>query len=131
MSSGWCAMMLLLPWPPSVNSYWRRAGSRMHISHEGRAYRASVAERVMLARAERRVHGEPAEILTGRLRVKLTAAPPDRRARDLDNILKSTLDSLEHAQVFVSDSQIDDLRIVREPPNRDGGSVRAIIEEIG
>jgi crossover junction endodeoxyribonuclease RusA len=77
------------------------------------------------------VHGEPAEILTGRLRVKLTAAPPDRRARDLDNILKSTLDSLEHAQVFVSDSQIDYLRIVREPPNRDGGSVRAIIEEIG
>ena len=48
-----------------------------------------------------------------RLKVEVAAFPPDRRARDLDNLLKSILDSLQHSGVFESDSQIDDLRIWR------------------
>jgi Holliday junction resolvase RusA-like endonuclease len=36
-----------------------------------------------------------------------------RRRRDIDNLLKCTLDSLEHARVFADDSQVDELYIER------------------
>lgn len=45
--------------------------------------------------------------------------PPDRRKRDLDNLLKSLLDGLEGAGVFKDDAQIDDLQIVRRPSDKD------------
>jgi len=37
----------------------------------------------------------------------MDAFPPDRRRRDLDNLLKSVLDALEHAGLYADDSQID------------------------
>lgn len=48
-----------------------------------------------------------------RLQVAITASPPDRRRRDLDNILKATLDSLQHAGLYPDDSQIDALFVIR------------------
>ena len=48
-----------------------------------------------------------------RLSVLINAYPPDRRKRDLDNILKSLLDALQHARVYPDDSQIDRLTIIR------------------
>lgn len=103
-----------LPWPPSVNHYWRRVGARTLISREGRAYRTAVEQAWLLSR-----HAT----LCGRLRVEIMARPPDRRARDLDNLLKATLDALQHAGAYADDSQIDDLRIIRDEPCRPGGLV--------
>lgn len=48
-----------------------------------------------------------------RLSLSILAYPPDRRKRDLDNILKSLLDALMHARVYSDDSQIDRLSIMR------------------
>ena len=41
-------MILSLPWPPSVNVYWRHVGAKVLISAEGRAYAKSVYERVIV-----------------------------------------------------------------------------------
>ena len=35
---------LTMPWPPSVNKYWRTFQGRMIISAEGRSYRKAVAD---------------------------------------------------------------------------------------
>lgn len=112
-----------LPWPPSVNHYWRtpRSGplaGRTMISEKGREYRAAVAEQVLLQRAAHR--------LTERLAVEIQVIEPDRRARDIDNLLKATLDSLTHAGVWMDDQQIDDLRIWRRP-GAVGGMVKVQI----
>lgn len=101
-----------LPWPPSVNHYWRtpRTGAlagRTLISEEGRAYRNAVNTQVTLQRARHHI--------TNRIRVEIEAFMPDRRRRDLDNLPKSVLDSLTHAGVWQDDAQIDDLRIYRAP----------------
>ena len=108
---------LTLPWPPSVNGYWRHPtvgplAGRHLISEKGRAYRAEVGARVLVARAAKR--------LTTRLAVVIEAFPPDRRTRDLDNILKGLFDSLVHAGVIEDDSQFDDIHLKRGPVVKPG-----------
>ena len=118
---------LVLPWPPSANTYWRHPNrgplaGRHLISRAGRSYRADVARIVGCARPR----GAP---LAGRLAVALTAAPPDRRRRDLDNLLKAVQDALSHAGVWDDDEQIDWLTIERVCP-RAAGRVDIEIREI-
>lgn len=94
---------LTLPWPPSVNRYWRTFQGRMIISAEGREYRKAVADQVLIQRGAK--HYE------GKLKVVIEAWRPDKRRRDLDNLLKAVLDSLTHAGVWADDGLIIDLRI--------------------
>lgn len=94
---------LTMPWPPSVNKYWRTFQGRMIISAEGRSYRKAVADQVLIQRG--------AKHYTGRLRVQIEAFRPDNRRRDLDNLLKAVLDGCTHAGVWEDDSNIVDLRI--------------------
>lgn len=94
---------LTMPWPPSVNKYWRTFQGRMIISAEGRSYRKAVAEQVTLQ--------DGAMNYQGKLRVQIEAFRPDNRRRDLDNLLKAVLDGCTHAGVWEDDSNIVDLRI--------------------
>ena len=117
---------LILPWPPSVNHYWRspstgKLAGRHLVSEKGRQYRESVACHVSMEGAARR--------LPGRLEVIITLHPPDRRRRDIDNSMKSLLDALGHAGVYEDDSQIDRLHIVRQWGGKPG-TVVVRIEEI-
>lgn len=109
-----------LPWPPTVNTYWRRVGAKTLISKKGRLYRDVAMDQAW--QHDRR--GWP---LKGRLRVSVTAFPPDRRRRDLDNILKALLDALGHVGLYLDDSQIDRLEVVRTGL---GGVVVVKVEEI-
>lgn len=49
----------------------------------------------------------------GRISVALSVFPPDKRRRDIDNLAKISLDSLQKAGLFHDDSQIDYLSIER------------------
>ena len=91
---------LELPYPPSINRYYRRVGFRTLISREGRAYRRSVC--AILRRAGVR----PME---GTLAVGIDLYPPDRRVRDADNAQKALIDSLQHGRIYRDDSQIKKL----------------------
>jgi crossover junction endodeoxyribonuclease RusA len=104
-----------LPWPPSVNTYWRhiilggkhkKARAHTLLSEGGRDYRV----KVLAAIREQQV---PINALKGRLSAYITAYPPDARVRDLDNLWKSALDVLKHNSVITDDGHIDDLHIVR------------------
>jgi crossover junction endodeoxyribonuclease RusA len=109
-----------LPWPPSVNTYWRNFDGRMIISAKGREYRETVGDQMTLQKMVYR--------FSGPLRVVIEAYRPDKRRRDLDNLLKATLDGLAHAGVYEDDSQIVDLRIYWAPDI--GGMLKVKIEEI-
>lgn len=104
---------LSLPWPPTVNAYYRRHQGRVLISREGRAYRERVAKEVVVQKV-------PRFRADARLALTIEAHPPDRRNRDLDNLNKALLDSLEHTGVFPDDAQIDDLRVRRMPVEKPG-----------
>jgi crossover junction endodeoxyribonuclease RusA len=48
-----------------------------------------------------------------RISLEVYAHPPDRRRRDIDNILKCLCDGLQHAGVYEDDCQIDEIHISR------------------
>jgi len=114
-------VVLELPWPPSMNNYWRHVGHKTMLSAAGRIYRHAVAGAVLEQRAARH--------FAGRLSVIVQAYPPDRRRRDLDNMLKAVLDALEAAGVYEDDSQIDELLIRRMGVVPNGGITVYIWEE--
>lgn len=105
-------MTLTLPFPPSVNTYWRRVGSRTVLSAKAREYRGAAIAACLEQSAPR--------LGQARVRVSVIAYPPDRRRRDLDNLHKGILDALTFAQVFDDDSQIDELSIIRAYPEAPG-----------
>lgn len=98
----------VLPYPPTVNTYWRRRGSTYFVSKSGERYRRDVA---LIVRQQRLKLN-----LSGRLAIKIIAEPPDKRRRDLDNILKAPLDALTHAGLLIDDEQFDEINIVRGLP---------------
>lgn len=109
---------LQLPYPPSVNHYWRRVGARTLISRGGRAFRQAVC--TILAAAKVRP-------LDGALAVEIDVFPPDNRRRDLDNTLKGLLDALAHGGAYHDDSQIARLAVERRHVVP-GGQVRVRLE---
>ena len=104
-------MIFSLPWPPSLNTYYRhisrgKLAGRTLLSERGRQYRIDS----LAAIYEQNV---PTGLYQNRIGITIGACPPDNRKRDLDNLLKSVLDALTHTRVIRDDSDIDDLRIVR------------------
>lgn len=88
---------LELPFPPSVNHYYRRVGRRVLISREGRKFR----ERVCALIADLGLR-----TMSGPLQVEILAYPPNGQERDYDNIEKALFDALQHARVYHKDSQV-------------------------
>lgn len=84
---------LTLPWPPTGNSAVRHAQGVHYLRPEVIAYRDSVAA-LCAKRAPVR----------GRYRLHVHMSPPDARARDIDNALKSLFDALVKAGYMQSDS---------------------------
>jgi Holliday junction resolvase RusA-like endonuclease len=105
---------LELPYPPSINHYWRRVGPRTLISREGRRFRQNVL--AILAALDVR----PME---GRLDVQVEVFPPDNRRRDVDNVQKALLDALQHGGAYADDSQIVRLAIEKGEPVEGGKTI--------
>ena len=113
-------MKLTLPYPPSMNTYWRKWRNRMVISDHGRRYRRDVA---LLVHQHRGRFEEPV-----RLGVAVDLWQPDGRRRDIDNTQKCLLDSLVSSEVIGDDSQIDELHIKRCGVDRRNPRVEVTIE---
>lgn len=89
---------LTLPWPPSVNHLYFTAPNGMRLLNKaGKAYKESVIEIAKKVPCHVR----------GRLTLEVWAHVPDKRRRDLDNLRKIVLDSLQAAGVYEDDCMID------------------------
>ncbi len=104
-----------LPWPPSGNHAYTVARGRKILSSQGRSYR-DLAVYLASSQISRCAHPEGLE---GPVSVHIVANEPDRRHRDIDNLLKLPLDCLTKAGAWSDDSKIDDLRIVRGAVDRE------------
>lgn len=113
--------MITLPWPPSVNRYWRSVNGRVLIAAAGRQYRMDVELVAAIKNFKR--HGDANVV------VRINAWFPDKRRRDIDNVLKAPLDALTAAQVWDDDSQIVHLSIRRAGIDRAHPRLEIAIEE--
>ena len=97
-------MKLVLPFPPSVNTYWRAPNKgplkgRHLISEKGRAYQsAECAAIIEQLRCLPKPSSSPAA-------VEILLFPPDARRRDIDNYNKALFDALTHAGIWEDDSR--------------------------
>ncbi len=121
-------MILTLPFPPSVNGYWRSPNSgalkgRTLISESGRKFRANA-----LASVLEQLRRRP-KAITANVAVSIVLYPPTNQKRDLDNYFKALLDALTHAGVYTDDSQIKDLHAVWGAVTKNG-KAEVTIKEI-
>lgn len=91
---------LVLPFPPSMNTYWRNLNGRTLLSAKGRRYKREV-----IAAVYEQLKKKPKPI-TDNVAVKVEFYPPNNIRRDMDNYFKALFDSLTTAGVWVDDSQI-------------------------
>ncbi len=110
---------VLLPYPPSANRLWRFVpGQPRPLKSE--AYRAWLKAAQAECVGVRRVNGP--------FHITILATRPDRRARDIDNLAKPTLDALKGI-AFEDDALCQSLRIswsASEPIA--GGALMATVE---
>jgi crossover junction endodeoxyribonuclease RusA len=113
-------LVLNLPLPPSVNTYWRANGKRRFISKEGMLFRENVIDYC--------IENKVPSFGDKRLQFQVTLYPRDKRIQDIDNRIKALFDALE-GWAYDSDSQIDVL-IVQRGEIRKGGGCLVMIDEI-
>lgn len=107
-----------MPYPPSVNRYWRYANGRAYVTAEGKQYKAAVLQCV----------GRRPSPTPDRVCIVVDVYPPDRRARDIDNLLKALLDALTNAGVWMDDEQVDRIVIERRDVVK-GGALMVCISK--
>ena len=108
-----------LPYPPSMNEYWHHnKQGHTYISAKGKAFTAKVAS-LLFSQAK----------ITGDLRCCIITHPPDKRRRDIDNIIKPLWDALTKAGLIEDDSQFSQLWLERGPSIK-GGKVSVTIIQI-
>jgi crossover junction endodeoxyribonuclease RusA len=121
---------LTLPYPPTVNHYWKSTVKRVagnkgrvitRVSDEGKAF----AEQVFWLVREQKAHKN----LKADLKLVIHVYVPDRRRRDIDNLSKSLFDAMQKAGVYEDDTQIKDFRMIHSGIVK-GGKVTLSIEEI-
>lgn len=116
-------LRLELPIPPLVNHYWRHitinGTPRTLISARGRDFRKNVVQIVGNEKKALRIDS--------RVKVNVMVYPPDRRKRDIDGYLKSLLDALTHAGVWLDDEQVDAIYITRGEVVEGGKAVVEIL----
>ncbi len=113
--------IIKLPYPPSMNTYWRNFRGNTVLSKAGREFKHAVWACVLEQKIPK--FGDK------RLEVTLWLYPRSKVVTDLDNRLKAVLDGLEEAGVYDNDGQIDILMIQRGAM-RKGGGVDVMIEVI-
>ena len=86
-------VVVTLPYPPSANRLWRFVkGCATPL--KSREYRD------WLARAEAAIPLTARNLIRGPHRIDIAVDRPDRRARDLDNLTKPTLDALKDTKLL-------------------------------
>lgn len=123
--------IFVLPYPPTANHLKipvafkkiingvTKCLARMILAPKGRKYYETVA----ILMSSMKQLDPPYEVL-------IEAHVPDLRTRDLGNVEKASMDALSKAGVIVDDGKIDDLRVLRFPPDRPKGKLVIRIKEL-
>lgn len=91
---------------------WKHAGGKHYLTKAALAYYSQVAWVIKSAGMAMQIDS--------RLEVEVDIYPPDKRKRDLSNVIKVVEDACTKAGLWQDDSQIDRLVLQRMPPIKGG-----------
>jgi crossover junction endodeoxyribonuclease RusA len=97
------AITITLPWPPSVNRIWRHSGKKVYRDPKYMEWRKQAGWQMKLNGSYNR--------LDGYFSATLVLSPPDKRRRDLDNVIKPIFDLLQDLQWIKNDYLCEDLHV--------------------
>lgn len=124
-------MKILLPFPPSINGYWKQIVLR---TKSGKSFRSTGLTKrakqfridaLALIKKQYPIH----TIIDFPVKVFIQLHPPTLRKYDVDNFNKGILDALTHANIWVDDELVYDLRIVKREKVK-AGAVIVKIEKL-
>lgn len=112
-----------LPYPPTVNTYWRSIIMKSKYTGEPRI-------QLLISKRGRQFQRDLkwwfdfycGKSMKGNLKFEADFHPPDKRRRDLDNLLKSIIDALCKAGAYENDDQIQEIHVRFGKPMKGGKS---------
>jgi Holliday junction resolvase RusA-like endonuclease len=107
-----------LPYPPSANRLWRAVKGRNIKTAAYRAWMTEALWAINLARPGR---------IAGAYHLRIYATPPDRRARDIDNLTKALSDAIAKGGVVDNDSKARSVKAEWEGEPAKGGAIRIVV----
>lgn len=123
------SLKIVLPFPPSVNAYWKQITLK---TRGGKTYRSTgLTKKARLFRtaaiiAIKKQHPGHA-IIDYHVKVRIRLYPPTLRKFDVDNFNKGILDALTHAKIWVDDELVYDLHIIKDEKIKGGKAVVDVI----
>ena len=103
--------------PPSVNTYWRANGKARFITPKGVKFTKDMGYFIPYIMSDKR------------LKLEVVFHYPTKRKYDIDNFLKSLLDSLVKNGLCLDDEQFDELHIKRGDVVK-GGLIKIKVSEL-
>ena len=103
--------VFLFRYPPSVNRLWRYTARGVYRTKQ---YRAYLDECALLHKSSDPPFDAP-------VRCEILASPPDNRVRDLDNLAKCLLDTLQHINAITNDHLVHELHMKWDHTNVQNG----------
>lgn len=103
--------------PPSVNTYWRANGKTRFITPKGVKFTKDMGYFVPYIMSDKR------------LKLDVVFHYPTKRKYDIDNFLKSLLDSLVKNGLCLDDEQFDELHVKRGEVVK-GGLIKIKVSEL-
>jgi len=123
---------LTLPWPVSINAYWKSRVIKVRGAVMASTYVTAAGVKfqkdVLAAVIQQLGQHSP---LHGRLCVSMLFHGPSARKYDISNFVKTTEDALTKAGVWVDDEQVDALFLWRKPIDRQNPRVEIHINDLG
>lgn len=95
---------LILPYPPTINTYYSTVAGRRVLSKKGKDYKSHVFFYKVKNHKE-------IECIDVKVKIDIALHVPDRRIRDIDNIIKPMLDSLVYGRYIKDDRQVCKLSV--------------------
>lgn len=114
------AIELHLPYPLSVNRYWRNFRGHTVLSKKGREFKQEVAALGLLSKVK--IINEPVRVSMLILPKRTRKGAAYQRVIDVDNGLKCVLDSLQGV-AYIDDNQVKSLRVDYGEPVPNGGCI--------
>ena len=109
-----------MPYPPTANNLFvNRKGGRA----KSPAYHAWMTEALW------RLQASKPGTVEGAYHLEIFAAAPDRRARDIDNLIKPLSDAITQAGIVSDDSMAQSVYATWEAEPVKGGAIRVVVTQ--